>query len=296
MLTNIAIIVTAYKPSSEFLNMWSYLAKCGLQVFISDNTPGGSSILLALAKLEHNIILLQGEKNDGLGKALNDGINKAKKMGFKYIMLLDQDTEPTITLINNLKDTHELLSKKYSRPLVISPAFSNRSLHYENQNREIEALDQVSCLPTAGMFFEAKHWKSENGFSQEFFMDLTDFEWCWRMKSKGWLFFQHKVLKIKQVLGEGSTSFFKLKINIPSPFRHYFQFRDTLRISCMKHVPIKSKIRFLIVLPIKIILYPLILENGRKRLIWMLLGIKDFFLKVHGIGSASFLLNKIDED
>ena len=55
----------------------------------------------------------------------------------------------------------------------------------------------------------------------------------------------------------------------PAPFRHYFQFRDALRLATRRHVPISSWLRLLAMPPLKFGVYPLLLDRGLQRIVWM---------------------------
>jgi rhamnosyltransferase len=75
--------------------------------------------------------------------------------------------------------------------------------------------------------------------------------------------------------------------HVPAPYRHYFQFRDTLRLLTFRHVPLYSKVRLGALLPPKFLVYPFILDRGVERVGWMLKGIRDFLLRRWSAGAAS---------
>jgi GT2 family glycosyltransferase len=47
------------------------------------------------------------------------------------------------------------------------------------------AWQEVSCLPTSGMIFPADALAPADVFAEDFFLDLVDFEWCWRLHQGG---------------------------------------------------------------------------------------------------------------
>jgi len=285
MKDSIAIVITAYHPDKSFLQKCENFVNCGFGVVIFDNTPGGSEIFPKNANLE-SMLLIQHGINYGLPIALNTAINKSAELGYEYALLLDQDTTPSKVLIENLYKSYLLNTQKKNSIVVMAPIFSNSSTLEHLDDEKCTDIKQVSCVPTAGMFMSIRDWMQIPHFSEDFFLDFVDFEWCWRIATTGAKFYVNHNLKIEQKLGIGQRKFLGVNINIPVPFRHYFQFRDTLNILFKSYVPLKSKLRFLGVLPLKIILYPFLLSNGSARFMWMIQGIIDFFLKKKGVGSA----------
>ena len=92
-------------------------------------------------------------------------------------------------------------------------------------------------------------------------------------------------------LGLAQRRFLGLTYHVPAPYRHYFQFRDTLRLTVRPHVPLYSKIRLAGVLPFKALAYPFLLDRGGERARWMARGVADAFRRVGGIGAARETLN-----
>ena len=87
-------------------------------------------------------------------------------------------------------------------------------------------------------------------------------------------------------LGISEYKFMGIIFHIPEPYRHYFQFRDSLNLLFLNHVPLYSKLRLTLILIPKIFIYPLILDRKSERFCWMIKGIIDFALRVKGLGSA----------
>ena len=283
----IAVVVTTFRPTQETISMLLSLSDDGFKVIVCDNTEGGSSVLRRLVDERPDISVYFNEVNLGLGAALNVGLLAAQAVGLEYVLLLDQDTFPSSELIEALLAAHEKATRlAQSGPAVVAPRFSSSSSVPKDYFHNHIELKNVSCLPTAGMFFNLRQIQRHMLFSEDIFLDLCDFEWCWRLSQSDWKFFVVSNCSISQQLGEGQRSFFNITINVPAFFRHYFQFRDTLRLSARAYVPVRSKLRFLSVLPLKLLVYPIILDNGLMRLKWMLFGIRDGLLGKGGIGKA----------
>lgn len=286
----IVAIVTAYKPDDEFVNRFLPLLTICESVIVVDNTPGGCRNF----DLPPRFVLIQNMKNLGLGKALNIGIREAKLRGAVTAILFDQDSSPTAALISDLESALKLCVSANGPRCCVGP------LHLDDGNvtaraaprsefissRSAPGLASVACLPTSGMIFDLTDLDDEDCFSTELFLDLVDFEWCWRLGTKGWTFWRAMEIEMYHRLGESQRSLMGLVYHVPAPYRHYFQVRDTLRLASKDYVPAYAKFRLMAVLPVKALVFPLILDHGVERLGWMIRGLVDYFKRIDGVGSA----------
>ncbi len=140
------------------------------------------------------------------------------------------------------------------------------------------------------MMFHIDQLRDDEFFTEEFFLDFVDFEWCWRLQRHAWRFYRATDIVMPHRLGLAQRHFFGLTYHVPAPYRHYFQFRDTLRLAMRPYVPLYSKVRLAGILPLKLAAYPFILDRGGERIKWMMLGIRDALRGTVGIGAASSVL------
>lgn len=276
-LLGLCAVFTCYKPSAEFNNTILRILEVCDFVVVVDNTPGKASFMLPVGA--H---LLQDGINKGLGKALNLGILAAKEYGCSHVLLLDQDTEIQAKNIVDLFLAHQAQD---NTQLCLGPVLYASGTRYAPHD-DVEMELPVSQMATSGMLFSLVNFKSDTLFSEEFFVDFVDYEWCWRVGKQGWQFKLLPRVTIPHQLGMGPRSFLGLKFNVPAPFRHYFQFRDTLFITRLSYAPVGLRLRLAMLLLLKFLVYPLILGDGRERIIWMSVGTRDFFSEKRGAGSA----------
>ena len=107
------------------------------------------------------------------------------------------------------------------------------------------------------------------------FLDITDFEWCWRAEKKGFYILRHKRAFMEHALGTETRRFLWIEYNVPAPYRQYHLFKNSIfAISC-DYAPIYMRIRYLFLTFIKALLFPLVLDNKAIRLKYLLKGLKD---------------------
>lgn len=288
MTKRIAAIYTTFKPDSSFRERVMQVATSCHSVIVVDNTPGGHNF-----GDSSGFLIIQDGRNKGLGPALNIGIKKARELGCDAVVLFDQDSTPGSDFLQALLSG---LRNVGTQRCVVGPRLIDDSVLLCSglpSIGPISAPREVSCLATSGMLFPIDELTALDLFSEDLFLDFVDFDWCWRMRLRGWRVFKLDNVPMAHRLGLGQRSLMGLSFHVPAPYRHYFQFRDTMRLLTFGHVPLYSKFRFAAVLPPKLLIYPFILDHGYERLGWMLKGVCDFFLRRHGVGSAASKLQVI---
>jgi len=287
-----AAVVTTYKPDERLLERLQPMLRCCEHVVLVDNTPGGHRFAWKTDRMA--VSILQDGQNKGLGRALNLGIAAARRAGARTVVLFDQDSTPDDTFLRRM---HALVGTQ--RRLCIGPLHVDDAVGPASADAPARAalpaqpaLRPLTCLPTSGMTFCIDELGPADDFAEEFFLDLVDFDWCWRLRQRGWQFFRALDVVMLHRLGLGQRKFLHLTYHVPAPYRHYFQFRDTLRLTTRPYVPLYSKLRLAGILPLKVLAYPFLMDRGWERLRWMARGLVDAFRRVGGIGAAAETLNR----
>lgn len=292
----IAAIVTAYKPDAYFNSRFTPLLSVCSTIIVSDNTPGGHSFI----DLPAGFTILRNLQNLGIAQALNRGIKEAIRQGARVVILFDQDSTPSAAFVSSMVSRLDDSIAVHGQRCCVGPKHVDDTGLSENgqavlkrTNLLSEAVSrEVTCLPTSGMVFLPNALTQDDLFSDEFFLDLVDFEWCWRLRSRGWHFSRSIDVQMFHRLGIAERRFLGFTFHVPAPYRHYFQFRDSLRLTFKADVPIYSKLRLIGILPLKMLVYPFILDRGFERLCWMCRGCVDYALRVSGVGAAATRLSR----
>ena len=284
----VASIFTTYKPDGHFRErINSVVQSCHLTIVV-DNTPGGH----AFSELDLlGLTLFQDGNNKGLGSALNVGILEAQRQGCDAVVLFDQDSSPSQDFIKSLLDALSTVgSRSIIGPLLVDDQKASHLIHTNSSSCGSE-FQEVTCIATSGLCFLLEGIDCADRFTEDFFLDFVDFDWCWRMRHKGWRILRLTSLPMLHRLGLAQRKFLGLTYHVPAPYRHYFQFRDALKLINIHYVPAYSRVRLTAILLPKLLVYPWLLDRGIERLSWMIKGIVDAFLGKKGIGSAFQKLN-----
>ena len=286
MKSPFGVVVTAYKPDLGFFTRFAPAIRESARFIVVDNTPGGHTFENVP---KESVLIVQDGKNKGLGKALNIGIESARQNGLKVLFLFDQDSSPSSAFLQQMLRALETASKKGVHDVCVGPRHIDDTLSglvAAAPGEPPSRLKPVNCLPTSGMLFRVDRLKPEELFTEDFFLDFVDFDWCWRLAKRHWQFYRAMDITMPHRLGLAERHLLGLTYHVPAPYRHYFQFRDTLRLLVLPYVPLYSKIRLGGMLPLKALVYPFLLDRGLERARWMARGVADAFRRIGGIGAA----------
>ena len=278
----IAAIYTTYLPDEHLRERIQHVvARCATTIIV-DNTPGGHRF--APGQVE-GLVVLQDGRNKGLGAALNLGLAEARRQNCDAVVLFDQDSSPQADFIESLfRGLASAGSRAVVGPLLVDDAQQGGNASAGQVTPE---FDEVSCIATSGMCFRLDGLQASDRFTEDFFLDFVDFDWCWRLRQQGWRICRLRTLAMPHRLGLAQRQFIGLTYHVPAPFRHYFQFRDTLKLATRSYVPAYSRLRLSAILLPKLLVYPFLLDRGLERLRWMLRGIRDAVRAVPGVGAAA---------
>ena len=160
--------------------------------------------------------------NDGIAQALNDGIVQAAELGYKYVLTLDDDTDISSDYVSRVLEFKNSTSLSAAVIACSRDGDSGASLS-RNYNLKRAVITSGSLISLEA-FFEV------GGFSNDLFIDLVDFDYCFRVRERGYSVVQLSYMGMKHKVGMSRIvrlPFFSITIYNHSPFRLYYQTRNT---------------------------------------------------------------------
>lgn len=279
-----AIVTVFYPKETNIINIQNISRQVD-RLIICDNTPYDNS--KKFENINENCIYKAFCKNLGLSKAFNEILREHtfKWTDEEYIVFFDQDSQIDEEHIEILISSFEKI-EKYRKIGALGPVFYNQS----NGKIEVPRLKEkilnnvfkVSSIITSSMLTKYGILRKINFWNDEVFLDMADWDICWRLKEKGYDCFLTNDIIMKHSLGIGEKKILLMKIRIGAPFREYYQIRDSQYLLKKEYVPLKYKIRFLLMLTIRSLLHILFLDNAKERMYYINLGYRDFKKNIHG--------------
>lgn len=290
-MSKVAAVVVGYQPDLTIMNnlLSSLLSQVDLLI-LADN--GGAEKYLEHSNEQRNRIkYLPMGGNLGLGVALNAGFESAVQAGMDYLVTFDQDSHAQPDLISNLLDSMHMARAKDEKCAAVSPVFFDRRdgleinfPFYQSTNGVIkpvfesvgtDGLVVVDVLITSGMMIRTDVWQLGAKYDEGMFVDFTDSEWCFRVRSMGYHLYGTVNVAMGHALSDAPpVVFMGLKFFRYSPIRRYFFFRNTVAVCKMEHTPPYWRRRLLTALMLRFFVNMLIDKQKIKSLKMMIRGVK----------------------
>lgn len=288
----IAAIVVGYFPDETILlNLIRALSAQVTELILVDN--GGSEKTHEIAAQEGiKLKYINVAPNKGLGYALNAGFIYAESVGATYVATFDQDSAPSSDLITKLELSHQKLEAQGINCAAVGPVFYDRREgekiyfpFYREENGRIvsklpgsspEELVETDALITSGMLVKIKVWAEGTRYDDGLFVDYTETDWCYRVRSKGYKLYGNLRTDMGHAPSDApplrilGLSFFRY-----SPLRRYYYFRNTVSFCRQPYVSWAWRRRILTGLTVRLFVNALIDTNRIKSVKMMVTGIRD---------------------
>ncbi len=280
MQNNQSIIIVRYENNPElFKKSISEISKLA-KVYIYDNSKVGMKFD------DENIYYFHDETNGGLARAINHVVDVALVDGKELAVYFDQDSSIDISMIQNLFESYDKLKEKYTELFVVGP----QPTMPDGGNYPIKLGEnfyknyfKASEIITSGMTFRLQDIKDIGYFDEDLFLDMVDFDICWRALANGKLIAVDKDIKMPHEVGINNINFFFRKLPISSPIRNYYQVRNVIHIIFRKQKLNKILIAYYLSRRLfSLVLNILFADNKIKRIKFNLLGIRDAFMNNMG--------------
>ena len=281
----VAAVVVVYNDYRYLDGLVSALYNQVDEIFIVDNSDSVASVPAAIVERK-SVNYYRFGVNRGLGVALNKGIELSLKEQTDWILLLDQDSIVSSGMIGCMLDVcHETKSSEDIGLICPNVYLSEKNSHqYPLQfgtllpKKITRTSDCVDFCITSGSLIRASILDEVGRMDEYFFIDYIDYDFCLKIRRRGYkILFVDKAI-MRHRLGEGRKSRVRLSYTSHVPLRIYYQTRNRLIVVSRygKNCPslVFMQITLLLLKFIKI----LVVEDRKiERLKFYFAGLRDFF-------------------
>jgi rhamnosyltransferase len=184
MNVEVCAAIVTYHPGADFERAVRLLRPQVGRLLVVDNHSDEREIekLRTLAE-EINFILIENSDNYGIGTALNQSIEWAKRQTeCEFILFLDQDSLASEGFVAEMVAEYRRHSNN-ERIFLVMPSIVHRRtgekyLHYIHQGKYLVAQTSGSLMPVKVF--------AEGLYKEDLFVDYVDYELCLRLASRGW--------------------------------------------------------------------------------------------------------------
>lgn len=284
----VASVYVIYNPNiSVLIESIGSIIKTVDKLIVVDNSQKSIENYLKInfEKYFFNIVFIHKPQNVGIAFGQNLGLELAKD--YQYIMLSDQDTIYPTNYLNNMIAFSKAHNSDVSFPSFLDPDGSGTKFFYGKGcffYKKIRIKNKMKeCLPSAqgiasGSLIKNTIIKNNILMNEDLFIDWVDFEWCWRVESKGYSLNQSSSICISHRIGEETLKILGWSLKTHSPVRHYYILRNALYL--LKYNPnlnLLYKITLFLKCSLFFIVYPIVFTPRMLNLKFVLRAVKDFY-------------------
>lgn len=285
---NVATVVVAYNPDLLRLREIVHSALEATQRIIIVNN--GDDVLAEVPGLVlPGVSIIHNKENVGIAEALNLGIQAAfAEEEISQVLLLDHDSRLSAAAIIELHQVlEELRADGCSRAIAGAyytnhetglPAITLRATGLRVVRAPLDLgarYEAVDMVITSGSMLTRDAWDCVGPMDAALFIDLVDLDWCLRARTRGVKVVICSRAGMDHELGKGMRTFFGKPIVRHEPIRNYYFIRNSLWLARRPWTPIAWALNLVWRAAAISVLYPMIMDERRARLRFVLKGLRD---------------------
>jgi rhamnosyltransferase len=253
----LATITVTYNPDLAILEtQLRQLPAHALRVIVDNASEPATRERLARVCERYSVVFVENAENLGLATGLNIGARKALELApaVRYLLFLDQDTEPGPYGVDDLVQAYEALLAQGFLPGCAGPRMVDahtglqHGFHCMTRWRWLRRFPpatqtepvRLANLNGSGTLVPTAIYRDMGGLDDALFIDHVDTEWSFRLMAAGYALYGIPHVGFIHRMGEASVRFWLLGWRVwpsRSPRRHYFLFRNAIILMRRPYVP-----------------------------------------------------------
>jgi rhamnosyltransferase len=247
----VAVVVVTYNPDISQLDAMMQALMGDCEHFILVDNASANTPLDALQDKSTKVVKILLADNEGIGHAQNHGIRRALALGASHVLLLDQDSLPSVKMVSALLDFEQGLLRQNLPVAAVAPQLIESKTQQKIQlitfraglkHRVVTdvATPTIQCfsLVASGMLIRACVLEDVGLMNGDLFIEYVDVEWCCRALAQSLLCYVTGSVTMIHDLGDEKVRVSKrLSIPMHQPIRHYYTMRNAIYMLRQKDVP-----------------------------------------------------------
>jgi len=283
-----AVVVTYFPDLDRLRSVLGALASQVEAVFVVDNSADRLTTEgIAAACATTRAAMLPQPTNRGLAAGFNAGLRAARLAGFTHGLLMDQDSLPQDGMVRRLAETWvtenprgevAAVGPSFFDPRGAVPASFSRvgfpANHPAPATERGGAVCESDYLISSGCLIALEALDRVGELREDLFIDNVDMEWCFRARGKGLRLLGEGAAVLEHELGDRRVRlpFGRVAI-VHGPRRLYYIMRNRVLLYWMRHVPWQWKAQDLLRLPVKFLIFSLLVRPRLQNARHMVLGL-----------------------
>jgi rhamnosyltransferase len=295
-----AVVVTFHPDLDVLTRVLEGTARQVDRIYIVDN-GSDSSLAASLAQLPFadRLEIDRLGRNFGVACAQNRGLKGICARGYRYALILDQDSILSPGMVRALAAAIDEAQRAGHRvaaagPRYVDPRTGNESFFLALggwrfrkltcANHSGQAFLQVDWLISSGSLVRTDTFGDIGLMNELLFIDDVDTEWCLRARSKGFAVLGACKAVMDHTLGARKVRVRlqrEHEVPVHAPLRLYFMMRNHFLLARMPHIPWRWWVPNSKRLIFMLVLFSVFIPPRARNLAMMLRGVRDG-LRNHG--------------
>lgn len=260
-----------------------------------DNSSNNKDFIEKWALNKANAMFIFLSDNEGLSYAQNRGIERALNNGAGHIVIFDQDSVINEGFVSALLDAEKKAISNGINVGITGPVYYSYDDNFFYPIRSVIkgkvvkiSLDEfhdyykVSHIIASGQMIKREVLEKVGLMREDYFIGYIDYDYCFRVLSAKYEIIVAKSAVMHHKMGDSQVMIFGRKIGIYSPFRRYFDCRNTILIQRDKIIPRVLRLYFLKILIGKIFVSVVYGPHRIKQFKFCLRGLYDGIRNIRG--------------
>jgi rhamnosyltransferase len=200
-----ALVITYHPDAGLPERARRIVAQAGALIVVDNGSSESALAMLGTLAEDSRVLLISNGANLGVATALNVGIAHARQLGFRFVLLLDQDSDVREDMMSTLISVYgaypeperlAVVGAGFEGSLVLALAeagsgSSDGAAPRSNeapdlaQGSSTDAWQEVESVITSGSLLPLAAHAVIGPFREALFIDYVDMEYCYRARSKG---------------------------------------------------------------------------------------------------------------
>jgi rhamnosyltransferase len=179
-----ALIITYHPDAGLPERARRIVAQAGALIVVDNGSSEPALAMLGTLAEDSQILLISNGANLGVAAALNVGIAHARQLGFRFVLLLDQDSDVREDMMSTLISVYGAYPEP-GRLAVVGAGFEGSLVLSVTDSSSARTWQEVESVITSGSLLPLAAHAVIGPFREALFIDYVDMEYCYRARSKG---------------------------------------------------------------------------------------------------------------
>ena len=233
--SNVAVVVPTCRPDNMTLDLVTKLSTEKVPIVVSDDaSPCTSDPILTKLRNVPNTTVIRHERNRGIARGLNDGLEYALAYGAQWLLTVDQDSQLPSQYLGSLISDAQQRTTSGER----LGALGARVIADASGNMTYPESGSAGFLTTEELIQTGTLWRVNalmdfDGFDEVLGIDAVDAAACLALRERGWVIGLHDHLQVTHQIGNARTVTIAgrdVMITGHSPNRRATMLRNRLRL------------------------------------------------------------------